>query len=156
MGIWSQMSVVARRQLYDTLGGMLGETPAAEDSSGAPSDSKVPSTLRPWERPILKDIPLFQEFGKLTKKQRGTDSRGIPQLISISQGVVSRGVKAKHTERAIAQAIEANLGNPDLLRSLFIPTEDQDPNQETGDPSTVNLDRSANNDDNDTDAQMGD
>lgn len=123
MGIWYQLSMNARRSLYETLGELLGETPAVaseEASAPAAADNAAPQRrTRVWEREILRDVPLFVEFGQLTMRQRRDDERGIPRLLNIAQGVVSRGREHHVTDREISTAIAEALPSADRLQSLY-------------------------------------
>lgn len=123
LNIWYQLSTEARRSLWETLGGMLGETPAlAPSGANAPNPGEirnVPHRVRVWERPILRDVPLFQEFGQMTARARREDEREIPRLISTALGVVARGQALHFTDGDITAAIIANLGDIVGLRGLF-------------------------------------
>lgn len=136
LNIWAMLSPDARRSLLEMLSGMLGETPAAssvEDSATVQqqvSEQPRGPRQRAWAREVLRDVPLFSEFGQLTTAQRRTDTRGIPHLLSISMGVVARGRRQGVSDAEISQAIVDNLGNPDALRDLYIvegpPAQDED------------------------------
>lgn len=123
MGIWSQISVTARRSLWETLGEMLGETPVS--GSDEPAVSRQAENTQPsrrervWERAILRDVPLFQEFGNLTARQRREDTRNVPRLLSIAQGVVRRGRELHITDQEILTAIITALDDADTLRALY-------------------------------------
>jgi hypothetical protein len=124
MGIWYQLTTSARRSLWESLGEMLGESqvggpigPAVPTATG-PTEA-APRRTRVWEREILRDVPLFSEYGNLTTRERREDTRAIPRLFSIAQGVVARG-RAQHvTGGEITTAIIANLGNADHLQALY-------------------------------------
>jgi hypothetical protein len=122
-GIWSQLTLDARRSLHETLGEMLGASPAAVDSStGVPQnhDSGRPQRrIRVWERDIIRDVPIFAEFGQMTAAQRGSDQRGIPRLLSIATGVVSRGVRQGIGGPEITQALLDNLGDHAAMQALY-------------------------------------
>jgi hypothetical protein len=122
MSVWYQLSVSARRSLWEALGEMLGET-----SAGGPDGPAVAQELpqvdtrreRVWEREILRDVQLFAEFGQLTSRQRRDDTRRVPQLLSIAQGVVARGQRQNQSHGSITDAITGALPDPAVLRALF-------------------------------------
>jgi hypothetical protein len=123
MGIWYQLSGSARRSLYETLGEMLGETPAvasAEAGVSGNDESQRPRRMRVWEREVLRDVPLFAEFGHMTAPQRRSDSRDVPRLLSIAQGVVHRGRNCMEDDGIITGQIVANLQNPDAMSRLYL------------------------------------
>lgn len=128
MGIWSQLNPNARRALWETLGGMLGETPALPPAGGTAVQNTVesarPTRERVWDREILRDVPLFAEFGHMTAAQRRADSRNIQQLLSIATGVVKRGreqgVPAAEITRAL---VNTSAIGPDAMRVLYAPAE---------------------------------
>lgn len=124
MATWSQLSIPARRSLWESLGEMLGETPAVGSNEPSAPDTgddtrNQPVRTRVWERRVLRDVPLFREFGQLTARERREDTRGIPQLLSIAQGVVRRGSDLQFSDSDIRDAIVAHLGNVEALRALF-------------------------------------
>lgn len=127
LNIWYQLSTSARRSLWENLGGMLGETPAGATAVATASEPAVavqPPTspiprLHAWERPILKDIPLFCEFGQLTNRERREDQRDIPRLISIAQGVIARGRRAGVADGDITYSIIQHIYDPEALKQLY-------------------------------------
>ena len=130
MGIWYQLSANARRDLVTNLSEMLGETPALIQQAEATADAAGegptgrPPRVRPWARPLLKEISEFQAFGKKTSKERKGDKH-TPMLISIAMGVIKRGKDAGMTDEEILAAIRANLEDIDSLKGLY-PKEDDD------------------------------
>jgi hypothetical protein len=126
MGIWYQLSAIARRSLWETLGEMLGETqaggpdgPTVSEIGSATLVAEFPRRTRVWERDIIRDVPLFREFGEFTARERRDDTRGIPRLLSIAQGVVHRGLAAQMTPADISAAIIASIEDSAALQSLF-------------------------------------
>jgi hypothetical protein len=146
MGIWYQLSPTARRSLWESLGEMLGETPAvvasATDVSHNVSEGAnlgTPARVRVWERKILRDVPLFAEFGQLTARQRREDVRNVPQLLSIAQGVVARGKSLNMTESAIRDAIIQYIGDAEGMRGLFGGPPNVDDNNDTDSDEHVQM-----------------
>jgi hypothetical protein len=126
MGIWYQLSPTARRSLWESLGGMLGETPVvvsnetdASHNVDSAAGTGTRTRVRVWERDILRDVPLFAEFGQLTARQRRDDVRNVPRLLSIAQGVVARGRQLDMTDPAIRDAINQNIGDAEAMQALF-------------------------------------
>jgi hypothetical protein len=140
MGIWYQLSHTARRSLWESLGEMLGETPTAASSEAGVSrhvdvnaDVGTHTRVRVWERDVLRDVPLFAEFGQLTARQRREDVRNVPQLLSIAQGVVARGRALNMTDPVIRDAIIQFIGDPEGMRGLFGGPPEVEDNQDEGD-----------------------
>lgn len=125
MNIWYQLSIDARRSLVDALGGMLGDqrpavVPSGTNASNPDESQNASSRHRVWERPILRDVPLFQDYGQLTTRERRDDNRNVPQRISIATGVVARGQAAGITDREITEAIVANIDDIAALKGLYV------------------------------------
>lgn len=128
MGIWSQLNPNARRALLETLGGMLGEIPDVPAAAGIAIQNIVepnrPTRERVWDREILRDVPIFAEFGQMTVAQRRVDSRNIQQLLSIATGAVKRGREQGIPVDEITRAIvDATAIGPDAMRALYAPAE---------------------------------
>jgi hypothetical protein len=122
MGIWYQLSTSARRSLWESLGEMLGETQAGGPDGPTvpePASDATPRRTRVWERPIIRDIALFREFGHMTARERRDDNRGIPRLLSIAQGVVHRGRSAGYSDAEISAAIANTLHDAGRLQGLY-------------------------------------
>jgi hypothetical protein len=123
MGVWYQLSVVARRDLVQRLTEMIGETPSlvAQASNLAPDSNQGQQQaprVKPWERDIIRDVPLFQEFGQMTTLQRKNDST-IPSRMSIVMGVVKRGKTLGISDENILAQILANIDDAKALKQLF-------------------------------------
>jgi hypothetical protein len=148
-GVWSLLSPDARRSLYDNLGGMLGETPAAaprDADAGAAQEQEEdrPANqprIRVWQREVLRDIPLFARFGQLTAAQRGADDQGIPRLLSISTGVVARGRARGATDQEISTALIGTL--PDVDRTHALYQEPINGDQDGGDADPMSEDHNS-------------
>jgi hypothetical protein len=124
MGVWYQLSVVARRDLVQRLTEMIGETPSlvAQASNLEPDSNQGQQQaprVKPWERDIIRDVPLFQEFGQMTTLQRKNDST-IPSRMSIVMGVIKRGKTSGISDENILAQILANIDDADSLKQLFI------------------------------------
>jgi hypothetical protein len=136
VGIWYQLSTSARRSLYDTRGEMLGETPVTASNeasvSGNTDESQRPRRMRVWERDILKDVPLFAEFGQMTSTQRRQDPRDIPRLLSIAQGVIARGRVNGVGDDIITGSIVAKIQNPEELSTLYAESESSEEQSDDG------------------------
>jgi hypothetical protein len=128
MGIWYQLSDQARVDLVTNLSSMLGVSPAPEPppvgALGRPATAGP--KVKAWDRPILRDVPLFQQFGQMTKKERADDDKGISQLLSISMGVIKRGRDSGVADQDILAALLDALRDPERLKLLFQPPASSD------------------------------
>jgi len=132
LNIWFALNISGRQRLVETIhslsaslpGGQVDTTPVERQEPPPPEDQKGETKhrkLRVWERSVLKDIPIFQEFAKKSTKERGAD-KDTSRLLSIVTGAVGRGTVLGLTEKEMLDHILVELASedaPDLLRHLY-------------------------------------
>jgi hypothetical protein len=133
----SRLDTGSRRELYNYVGSLLGETPSGPGDTGgntgnpSPSLTNVPRPTRKtkvFERPIIKDLPGVAEFAGMTSAEKAQHS-DINRLMSIATGTIARGRRLGLTDDEIRTRIFGTDQSADILRNLFVeapPSEEED------------------------------
>jgi hypothetical protein len=141
--LWHSLNTSGRRQLGELINELIDPiiptgpettTHVERRETQRPAEAS-PKGKKPkiWERDILKDVPAVREFAQKSAKDRNED-RGTSQRMSISTGVVARGLAANVSPEEILTSIIDSWGDVDALRSLYQPapsgSAQRDENQE--------------------------
>jgi len=124
----ARLDTRSRREIYNYVGSLLGETPSGPGDAGGntsdpcPSSTDVPKSTRKtkvFERPIIKDLPGVAEFAGMTSSEKAQNS-DINRLMSIATGTIARGRRLGLTDTEIRTRIFDTDQSADVLRNLFI------------------------------------
>lgn len=147
LDIWHQINDTSRSDLLQQFTLREGNLSPVEDALVAdpggippiPAEAELQQQHPPqrrihvWERPIIRDIPIFQQYGQMTPAERALQSE-TSRLLSVVTGVIGRGAKRRLDDDTIRQAIESNLDDVEALKLLYktlAPVVNAQPQQET-------------------------
>jgi hypothetical protein len=139
--LMSRLDTRSRRELYNYIGSLLGETPSGPGNPSGntgepcPSSTNAPqrSARKPkiFDRAIIKDLPGVAEFAAMNSTEKAQNS-GTNRLMSIASGTIARGRRLGLTEEEMRDRIFSTEPTSDILRDLFtepIPSVEGDENQ---------------------------